>query len=164
MRGRPPKPTALRLVEGNPGKRPINKAEPKPGRQLPRCPKWLPKAAKAVWRDLAPRLHRIGVLTEVDGRTLAVFCVTYTRWRAAEEYLAKHDHTYEVYNDEGELKYIGQRPEVSIAKNLAVLVRGYAQELGLTPSARSRIQLPKPDDDSDDIPAELRDDEPANSG
>ncbi len=29
MRGRKPKPTAMKMLEGNPGRRPINGAEPK---------------------------------------------------------------------------------------------------------------------------------------
>ena len=34
MRGRKPKPTALKLLEGNPGKRRINGTEPKPPSSL----------------------------------------------------------------------------------------------------------------------------------
>ena len=34
--GPAPEPTALKLVHGNPGKRPINKAEPRPSRRRPR--------------------------------------------------------------------------------------------------------------------------------
>ena len=45
-RGPPPKPTALRLLQGNPGKRRLNDAEPKPKQSLPRCPDWLPANAK----------------------------------------------------------------------------------------------------------------------
>ncbi|HZK10243.1 MAG TPA: phage terminase small subunit P27 family, partial [Clostridia bacterium] len=35
-RGRKPKPTALKVLEGNPGKRPLNKNEPQPERKAPR--------------------------------------------------------------------------------------------------------------------------------
>ena len=40
-RGRKPKPTAIKELEGNPGKRPLNANEPKPERKAPRCPGWL---------------------------------------------------------------------------------------------------------------------------
>ena len=40
-RGRKPKPTALKVLEGNPGKRPLNENEPKPERKAPECPSWL---------------------------------------------------------------------------------------------------------------------------
>jgi hypothetical protein len=35
MRGRKPKPTALRLLEGNPGRRPIRGSEPRPPHSQP---------------------------------------------------------------------------------------------------------------------------------
>ena len=41
MAGRKPKPTALKKLEGNPGKRKLNTKEPMPGKGMPDCPKWL---------------------------------------------------------------------------------------------------------------------------
>ena len=41
IRGRKPKPTALKLLEGNPGKRPINEHEPVPPKGTVKCPTWL---------------------------------------------------------------------------------------------------------------------------
>ena len=38
QRGRKPKPTVLKELEGNPGRRPLNKNEPKPNKKAPRCP------------------------------------------------------------------------------------------------------------------------------
>ena len=46
-RGRKPKPTAMKVLEGNPGKRPLNFAEPHPEKKLPDCPEWLEDEAKA---------------------------------------------------------------------------------------------------------------------
>lgn len=40
-RGRKPKPTAMKELEGNPGKHPLNTSEPKPNKKAPACPKWL---------------------------------------------------------------------------------------------------------------------------
>ena len=36
--GRKPKPTAVKALEGNPGKRSLNTGEPKPEKKAPRCP------------------------------------------------------------------------------------------------------------------------------
>ena len=52
-RGRKPKPTALKVLEGNPGKRPLNELEPKPKKQAPSCPSWLEPEAKKEWRRMA---------------------------------------------------------------------------------------------------------------
>ena len=74
MRGRKPKPTALKLIEGNPGKRPINGHEPKPPASKPTCPSHLSPTAKAEWKRLAEALHRIGLLTQADRTALAAYC------------------------------------------------------------------------------------------
>ena len=41
MAGRKPKPTAVKKLEGNPGKRKLNTKEPNPGKGMPDCPVWL---------------------------------------------------------------------------------------------------------------------------
>src|SRR5688572_21911457 len=51
MRGRKPKPTWLKIMTGNPGKRPLNDAEPQPEGLLGEPPEWLTDAQKAAWRD-----------------------------------------------------------------------------------------------------------------
>ena len=65
-RGRKPTPTAIKELEGNPGKRPLNQNEPKPKKTAPSCPKWLDKEAKKEWRRLAAKMEQMGVLSEVD--------------------------------------------------------------------------------------------------
>ena len=49
MAGRKPKPTSLKVLEGNPGKRQLNPNEPKPDASVPKCPAWLSKEAKREW-------------------------------------------------------------------------------------------------------------------
>ena len=63
QRGRKPKPTAIKELEGNPGKRPLNKNEPKPEKTAPKCPTWLDKEAKKEWRRMSKSLEAIGILT-----------------------------------------------------------------------------------------------------
>jgi len=46
MAGRKPKPTAVKKLEGNPGKRKLNTKEPNPGKGMPDCPAWLLPEAK----------------------------------------------------------------------------------------------------------------------
>ena len=64
--GRKPKPTALKKLEGNPGKRKLNTKEPIPAKGMPNCPEWLLPEAKKEWERLADLMNQIGVLTEVD--------------------------------------------------------------------------------------------------
>ena len=61
MAGRKPKPTALKLLEGDRGKgrRPINEHEPIPPRGGVKCPPWLLPEAKKEWKRLAASLEAI---------------------------------------------------------------------------------------------------------
>ena len=52
MAGRKPKPTALKKLEGNPGKRKLNTKEPVPAKGMPEGPKWLLPEAKEEWKRL----------------------------------------------------------------------------------------------------------------
>ncbi len=84
----------------------------------------------------------MGVLTVVDGDAAAIYAQTFSRWRAAEEFLAKHGEVYPIRDTNGQIKCMQQFPQVSIARNLLLVLRAYQQEFGLTPAARSRISLP----------------------
>ena len=64
MAGRKPKPTALKKLEGNPGKRKLNTKEPMPGKGMPDCPKWLLPEEKKEWERLCEKLSEMGVLTK----------------------------------------------------------------------------------------------------
>ena len=66
MAGRKPKPTRLKLITGNPGKRRLNEREPKPKAVVPRCPVELCDAAKKEWRRIGKQLAVLGLLTEID--------------------------------------------------------------------------------------------------
>lgn len=56
MAGRKPKPTAVKKLEGNPGKRKLNTKEPVPAKGMPDCPEWLLPEAKKEWEK---KLHAI---------------------------------------------------------------------------------------------------------
>jgi phage terminase small subunit len=73
MPGRKPKPTALKVLQGNPGKRPLNKAEPKPVGPVTR-PTFMGGRAAELWDEYAPKLIELGILTSVDAHMFAVWC------------------------------------------------------------------------------------------
>lgn len=92
--GRPPKPTNLKLLEGNPGKQQLNKNELKPKTIVPKCPTWLDPIAKKEWKLVVPELERLGLLTCVDGAALEGYCQSYARWVQAEQFIAKHGNIF----------------------------------------------------------------------
>src|SRR5438094_577193 len=84
---RTPKPTKLKLVTGNPGRRPLNEREPKPLVGEPDMPSFLCEVAKAEWRRMVPILLRMGLLTIADGSCLAGYCLAYADVEFAKAYL-----------------------------------------------------------------------------
>lgn len=134
QRGRKPKPTALKMLEGNPGGRPLNEAEPKPQKKAPRCPPWLEDEAKREWKRMAKVLEQMGLLTEMDMAAFAGYCQAYARWKEAEEFLTQHGSMVRTPNG-----YLQQVPQVSIAQTNMKIMLKFCEQFGLTPSARSRI-------------------------
>lgn len=133
-RGRKPKPTALKLLEGNPGKRPLNPQEPIPPKGGVRCPTWLLPEAKKEWKRLASSLEAMGVLTMADLTAFSGYCQAYARWREAEEFITQHGSIFKTPSG-----YVQQVPQVSIALQNLKIVQSFCGEFGLTPATRARI-------------------------
>jgi P27 family predicted phage terminase small subunit len=139
----PPVPFALRVLRGNPGKRPL-RSEPQPTRPptCPEPPQFIVGYAADEWWRVAPELHALGLLTRIDVPSLAAYCSAFASWRQASESLARMAANDPVTN--GQLiktKYgdAVQNPLVSIARKHAADVVRYASEFGLTALARSRL-------------------------
>lgn len=84
MRGRKPKPTNLKILAGNPGRRPLPDGEPCPDAVLPTPPDFLDDQALREWERIAPELHQLGLLTRLDRAALAAYCQSYAHWIKAE--------------------------------------------------------------------------------
>lgn len=149
-RGRKPKPTALKVLEGNPGKRPLNANEPKPQRKAPKCPLWLEPEAKKEWRRMAKILERLGILTQIDSSAFAGYCQAYARWKEAEEFLTKHGTIFKTPSG-----YIQQVPQVSIAQTYLKVMKDFCSEFGLTPASRTRIRVDAEEKNADDAMEQL---------
>ena len=134
QRGRKPKPTALKELEGNPGKRQLKANEPKPKAKAPSCPKWLDDDAKKEWRRLSKHMEQMGILTEIDMAAFAGYCQAYSRWKAAEEFISKHGSIVKTPSG-----YWQQVPQVSIAQQYLKQMSKFCEQFGLTPASRSRI-------------------------
>jgi P27 family predicted phage terminase small subunit len=148
MSGPPPKPTRLKILEGNPGKRPLPKAEPQPKRGIPTRPEGLTPEAKREWTRVTGELDRVGLLTVVDRAELAMYCQHWARWWEAQKLITVNGLTYTT--DKGEVKI---RPEVKSYQEDARLIRNFCADYGLSPSARARMVVPgqKDVDELDEI-------------
>jgi len=135
-RGRPRTPTKLKLLRGNPGKRAINKREPKPPAKVPKCPAWLDAMAKREWKRVVPVLAKLEMLTEIDRGALAAYCDAYSRWQQAARELRETGTTY--IGDRG---LVRRHPLVSVVHDAFGEMKAMGAEFGLTPAVRSRLQV-----------------------
>jgi phage terminase small subunit len=87
--GRKPKPTALKLLKGNPGRRNLSKPAPAFDPAKPSPPPFLNDDALQEWHRLIDILFKTGVMTETDRAAFAAYCQSYGRWVQAERQIAK---------------------------------------------------------------------------
>ena len=133
---RKPKPTALRLIEGNPSRRPFNKNEPKPAPVIPKCPCHLNDAAKIEWKRTAKKLHKLGLLTEIDGPQFALYCQAWGRWVEAEDALKKHG-TISTDPATGRSR---KSPYLMVANKAMEQMQRALSEFGMSPASRARVE------------------------
>lgn len=145
--GRKPKPTALKLVTGNPGKRALPKREAKVELSEATPPAFLNDDAKVEWGRVCSVLYAAGLMTELDRAALAAYCQSYGVWAQAERAIAK-------LQANGELNgllmkttngNVIQHALIGVANKARGDVVKYSAEFGMTPSARSRVTA-TPDD------------------
>lgn len=143
LTGPPPTPTALRLLRGNPGKRPLPKNEPKPPEVNPGKPAHIAKdkVASAEWDRLVAltTAKNARVLTVADGPMLEATVLAYSDLRESQRIIQAEGMTYETTNPAGSLMY-RKRPEVEIG---ADAWRRYVVGLthfGLSPATRTKVK------------------------
>ncbi len=101
---------------------------------LPYCPSWLGDEAKREWRRVAKHLHQAGILKYVDRTVMAAYCDAAGRFEQLAGLLADEPFTYKTEND-----YHYPNPKVKQLESAKAEMLRFMRELGLTPSARSRI-------------------------
>ena len=151
MAGRRPTPTALKLVTGNPGKRALNKKEPKPKAKAPPCPAHLDANGKAAWKKLCALLGKMGVLTEADGLALERLCDCYSDILQCRELIERDGRTYTT-TDQNSNTLIKNNPAVNQLRAADAQFKSYLVEFGLTPAARTKVNVDLPDGDKKEDP------------
>ncbi|KHQ49727.1 phage terminase small subunit P27 family [Mameliella alba] len=118
------------------------KHKPKPGTlartslsALPRCPAHLDAVAHKEWRRLATPMYEAGILTLADRAALAAYFQAYARWVEAEERLKETPALLKTPSG-----YVQQSPWLTVANKQMELMARYMSELGLTPSARTKLR------------------------
>lgn len=138
MPGRPPKPSSLRLVEGNRGKRALPQNEPDPDYLADLTPPaHLPPAAAVVWAELAPRLRAARLLTVCDTLALEWLCIAAAQHRQATAQIG--DDKLIMRN--AETGSLSPSPWIIIQSMAFKRGKAIADAFGMTPSARARVMV-----------------------
>lgn len=135
-RGAKPKPTVLKLLAGNPGRRPLNENEPRPPQATPVKPEGLSAVAEQHWEIVAGHLLSCGLLTEIDKPAFALYCEAYARWYEANEKIKEHGTVVKAPSG-----FPVQSPYLGIANRSFDQMTKLLVEFGMTPSSRSRVAV-----------------------
>jgi P27 family predicted phage terminase small subunit len=150
MRGRPAKPTKLKILAGNPGKRRLPDKEPQPRAVAPTMPAWLSAEAKQEWRRIVPELQALGLLTIVDRVALASYCQAWAELVIATQLVTKEGRliTINLFNRAGEFAGTKQvlHPAVKMQRDAFARVKAFIGEFGLTPASRTKVRGDKASD------------------
>ena len=146
-----PMPSRLKIITGNPGKRPLNEDEPQPDALDDFSPPdhiENDELAVRKWDEAAQVLCDMQVMTIADRETLARYCLVWSHWMQMREkcrQLGREIMHYEAdpNRTDGRLRIKWAQPapwavdEKAARKDLLQLER----EFGLTPSSRSQVTI-----------------------
>lgn len=169
LRGPSPKPTSIKIAEGNPGKKALNLEEPQFMEGEPSMPHGISAGAKRVWREIVPELLACpGLLTKIDGyalwdlcevidRKLTVLQVIEDRRRQILEQLKLDAVTDKLTVSKKDIAvrakglsmtmstpsgYVQQHPDVGMLNTLQEQENRLRQQFGMSPASRSSLRIP----------------------
>ena len=147
-RGPRPEPTIIKMAKGNPGKRPLNKSEPKPPSDDITPPDWVTGVARSKWDEVVPKLIGMGVMTNADVDTIARYCTMHEQFVKYLEQVRRGLDVLVIRDEKGKVKYMQSTPAATMMTKLAASMLRIEQEFGLTPSARSGLSGSQPQQES----------------
>lgn len=154
QRGPQPKPNVLKLISGNPGKRPLNLADGvNPEVAVPDAPAHLTKEARKEWKRITVELQELGLISRIDRAALALYCQAWGHMVLMEESInasmagraalaAERGEAFDPASafyfttDKG---YQAQTVAVQMLNTLRGQVHTYLKAFGMDPSSRSRV-------------------------
>lgn len=133
--GPPPKPTALKVLQGNPGRRKLNDAEARPEAAVPDCPPELSEIARREWERVAAELHGLGLLTRIDRGLLAGYCSAYGDFIQAEARIRAVGNLVPAATGGVKISPIYRMKKMALED-----MHRCAVEFGMSPASRSRVR------------------------
>jgi len=117
----------------------------RPQFELPECPKHLNDLAKNEWDRIGKLLERYRLITDIDTAALALYCASYGLWQEAENQLKKiseENGGQSALLINAPSGYPIRNPWLDIANRAKEDTYKYMQQFGLSPAARTRVDVP----------------------
>lgn len=146
-RGPAPKPTEAKRRAGNPGKRPLNRKEPKPKAVMGlKAPAFLGPVAKRKFLTLGKALKEMNLLTRVDLDTLAIYCANFETLVEMETEIRRLEKSPDVldggyFQSSPVSQTQGIHPRVKIRNEAMAKLLTIGKEFGFTPSSRTNLNV-----------------------
>lgn len=142
-RGAKPAPSAMKLLLGNPGRRPISEHEVTPDSSAPVCPDWLGEVGRAYWQAVMDAMPS-GFIRSVDGQLLSQYCHAWEEFHLSRKALETEGRS--VTSDNGVTRV---NPTLTVMNNAADRIRRLAACFGFSPADRVGLDFggeDQPDD------------------
>jgi P27 family predicted phage terminase small subunit len=157
MPGPPKKPSQNKKLEGTFRKDRVAKNEMQPAASptMPRPPQHFNATAKKIWYEVTEELSRLKMLINVDLPLLGVYCFNAALVEEAQKNLEEHGYLSTITNKGGH-SYEIPSPWVKIHNDAIEKVIKSSSLFGFNPSARTKISMPEPSDEGDELDKLLR--------
>ena len=139
MVGRSPTPSAKRGLQGNPGHRPMNAAEPTPTivLRVPNAPRRLSARVAKTWHKVGEELRKAGLLTVLGLLALERYCDAYEDLLEACDDIAKNGRY--LYPPSGGGRYVNPAYNMKLAAENRM--QWFEIQFGITPTAATRVRV-----------------------
>lgn len=150
MRGRRPKPDAIKQLAGYPGKRKPPKKPPSPPSDKAEMPSFVRRdpIARAEWDRLCPKLELLGLIDATNQQTFAAYCLNLAVMVRAKQQVLKEGFTFKT--ETGQRK---KHPAFEVMRAAGAEMRKFCVEHGITPASRARAQPFSPQPQLPGMPA-----------
>ena len=136
MAGRKPKSDKLKVIQGSYRKdRKRNSVEVDSG--IPECPQWIKGEGRQYWKEIAPILHKNGLLADIDQSIFSLHCDSYGLYIQA----SKRIKNLETMIDSTPQGHKMQSAIMQIRNKLWEQVMKSGKEFGLSVQSRAGITL-----------------------
>jgi|GEM_PF-3652205 len=133
MKGRPPKPAKLKVLQGNPSRRPIPD-EIEITKQEIETPEYLTPPQKKKFNEIVSHFRKSQLLELVDADLVAEYAILCCEWLNIQKQIHKHGL---IFTDANGVPYT--TPLLDKSLKLLDSMRRYKEVLGMAPAYRAKL-------------------------